>query len=137
MIFVKFFYGMFSIWIFFFLGPPFPPKHLIQIFPKGALATSVYSRWTEIPVAEQGGGLNNYEISYWVKGQPRAINKTDLPTGRPTADAGGYISYEIKNLQTGVEYVVAVYGENQYSTDVLDRSYYSSEIVVTPSLGRM
>ena len=109
----------------------------MQIFPERALATSVYLRWKEIPVAEQGGGLNNYEISYWVKGQPRAINKTVLPIGRPTADADGYISYEIKNLLTGVEYLVTVYGENQYSTGVLDRSYYSSEIFVTPSIGRM
>lgn len=109
----------------------------MQIFPKAALATSVHLRWTEIPVAEQGGGLNNYEISYWVKGQPRAINKTDLRIGRPTADADGFISYEIKNLQIGVEYLVAVYGENQYSTGVLDRSYYSSEIFATPSVGRM
>lgn len=88
-------------------------------------------------MAEQGGVLNNYEISYWVKGQPRAINKTDLPLGRPTVHADGYFSYEIKNLQTGVEHLVAVNGENQYSADILDRSYYSSEIVVTPSLGRM
>ena len=109
----------------------------MQIFPKGALATSVYLRWTEIPVAEQGGGLNNYEISYWVKGQPRAINKTDFPIERPTADADGYISYEIKNIQTGLEYLVAVYGENKYSTDVLDRSYYSSEIFAKPSVRRM
>ena len=108
----------------YFLGSPFPPKNLMQIFPEGALVTSVYLRWTEIPVAEQGGGLNNYEISYWVKGQPRAINKTDLPIGRPTADADGYISYEFKSLQTGVEYLVAVYDENQYSTDVLGRSYF-------------
>ena len=120
-----------------FSGPPFPPKNLTQIFPEGALATSVHLRWTEIPVTEQGGGLNNYEISYWVKGQPRAINKTDLPIVRPTVDAEGYVSYEIENLQTGVEYLVAVYGENQYSTDILDRIYYSSEISVTPTLGRM
>ena len=88
-------------------------------------------------MTEQGGGLKNYEISYWVKGQPRAINKTDLPIVRPTVDAKGFVSYEIENLQTGVEYLVAVYGENQYSTDILDRIYYSSEISVTPTLGRM
>ena len=72
-------------------------------------------------------------ITYWVKGQQRHINKTDLPTGQPTADADGYISYEIQNLQTGVEYFVAVYGENQYSTDVLDGSYSSSR----PSVASM
>lgn len=74
----------------------------MQIFPKGALATSVHLQWTEIPVVQQEGGLNNYEILYWVKGQPRAINKTDLPIGRPTADVEGYISYEVQNLQVGV-----------------------------------
>ena len=132
-----FFIECFRYGFYWFSGPPFPPKYLMQIFPKGALPTSVYLRWKEIPVAEQGGGLNNYEISYWVKGQPRAINKTDLPIGLPTADADGYISYEIKNLQTGLEYLVAVYGENKYSTDVLDRSYYSSEIFVKPSFRRM
>lgn len=46
-----------------------------------------------------------------MKGQSQAINKTELPTGRLTADADGYISYEIQNLQTGVEYLVALYGE--------------------------
>ena len=119
---------------YYFSGPPFPPKNLTQIFPEGASATSVYLRWTEIPVVEQGGGLNNYEISYWVKGIRRAINKTDLPIGRPVADADGFVSYEIEGLQTGLEYEMYVYGVNQYSTDAINEEYYVSRITAIPKL---
>ena len=121
-----------------FSGPPFPPKNLTQIFPEGVLATSVYLRWAEIPVAEQGGELQHYNITYWVKGQTRRINKTDLSIGRPTA-TGGLILFEIKGLQTGVEYVVEVYGVNRYLTDDIEQKYYNqkyffSEITATPEL---
>lgn len=108
---------------------------MTQVFPDGTLATSVYLQWTEIPVSQQGGALDSYEISYWVKEQPRDINKTDVQIGRPTS-TGGFITYEIKNLQTNVEYIVAVYGKNRYLTDAIDRRYYSSEISVVPSAKR-
>ena len=85
-------------------------------------------------MAEQGGGLQTYEISYWVKGQRREINKTDVSIGRPSA-IDGFISYEIQGLQTGLEYKVAVYGKNQYSTDTIDQGYFSTEITVTPLAG--
>lgn len=84
-------------------------------------------------MAKQGGGLSNYKVSYWVNGQRRNINKTDVSIGRPRPDADGYISYEIQNLQTGLEYIAAVYGENQYSTDAINWSFYSTEISVIPS----
>ena len=106
---------------------------MTQIYPEAALATSVYLQWAKIPVAEQGGGLNIYKISYWVNGQGRGINKTDVSIGRPKPDTDGYISYEIQDLQTGLEYRVAVYGENQYSTDAINWSFYSTEISVIPS----
>ena len=99
------------------------------------MATSVYLQWTEIPVAEQGGALDSYEISYWVKEQPKDINKTDVRIARPRS-TGGFITYEIKNLQTNLEYIVAVSGKNRYSTDAIDRRYYSSEISVVPSAKR-
>lgn len=119
-----------------FSGPPFPPKNLIQVFPEGASATSVYLQWAEIPVTEQGGGLDNYEILYWVVGPPGQFNKVYLPIGQP-ASTEGFIRYEIQHLQTSLEYKVAVYGKNQYSTNVLDQSYYSTEISVIPSAERM
>ena len=102
------------------------------------MATSVYLRWAEIPLAEQGGELQHYNITYWVKGELRPINKTDLSIGRPTA-IGGLISFEIKGLQTGVEYVVQVYGVNQYLTDDIEQKYqnqkyFFSEITATPGL---
>ena len=99
------------------------------------MATSVYLKWAEIPIAEQGGGLNSYVISYWVKGQPAGINKTDVQIGRPISTSG-FIRYEIENLQTNLEYIVAVFGVNQYSTDDIDRRYYSNEIFVIPSAKR-
>lgn len=116
-------------------GPPFPPKNLTQIFPDGTLATSVYLKWAEIPVSEQGGGMISYEISYWVKGQPRDINKTDVQIGRPISTSG-FIRYEIESLQTDLEYIVAVYGLNRYSSDHMDRRYYSTEISAIPSVKR-
>lgn len=105
---------------------------MTQVFPDSTLATSVYLQWTEIPVAEQGGTLDSYEISYWVNEQPRDINKTNVQIGRPTS-IGGFITYEIKNLPTNLEYIVAVYGKNRYSADGIDRIYYSNEISVVPS----
>ena len=137
MVFVKFAHRMFSIWIILFFRSSFSSPKFDANLSEGSTGNIRILAMDGNSNGEQGGGLNNYEISYWVKGQPRAINKTDLRIGRPTADADGFISYEIKNLQIGVEYLVAVYGENQYSTDVLDRSYYSSEIFATPSVGRM
>ena len=85
-----------------FSGPPFPPKNLIQVFPEGASATSVYLQWAEIPVTEQGGGLDNYEILYWVVGPPGQFNKVYLPIGQP-ASTEGFIRYEIQHLQTSLE----------------------------------
>ena len=124
--------------LYYFSGPPFPPKNLTQIFPQGVLATSVHLQWRKIPVAEQGGELQHYNITYWVKGQTRHINKTDLSIGRPSP-IGGLISFEIKGLQTGVEYVVEVYGVNQHLTDDVEQKYYNqkyffSEITATPGL---
>ena len=85
-------------------------------------------------MAEQGGGLQTYEISYWVNGQRREINKTDVPIGRPSP-IDGFVSYEIQGLQPGREYKVAVYGKNEYLTDTIDQRYFSTEITVTPSAG--
>ena len=116
-----------------FSGPPFPPKNFTQIFPEGALATSVYLQWREIPVAEQGGGFQHYGITFWLKEQPRNINKTDRSIRTPTAN-NGFISYEIEGLQTGQEYQVDVYGVNQYSTDVINEEYYISRITAIPQL---
>ena len=93
----------------------------------------MYLQWVQIPVAEQGGGLRNYKVSYWVNGQKRNSNKTDVSIGRTKPDTDGYISYEIQNLPTGLEYIVAVYGENQYLTDAINWSFYSTEISVIPS----
>lgn len=93
----------------------------------------MYLQWVEIPVAEQGGGMSNYKVSYWVNGQRRSINKTDVSIGRPKPDTDGYISYEIQNLTPELEYIVAVYGENQYSTNAINWSFYSTEISVIPS----
>lgn len=109
---------------------------MTQIFPAGTLARSLHIQWAEIPVAEQGGELEGYVISYWVKGQPQDINKTNIEIGQPIS-TGGFIRYEIENLQTNLEYIVAVYGKNQYSTDVIDRRYYSSEIFAITSAKRM
>lgn len=103
-----------------------------RFYPDDALATSVYLRWAPIPVAEQGGGLNGYEISYWVSGQQREINKTDVFIGRKTADADGYISYGIQNLQPTVEYKFLVYGKNQYSSDSIPLAHYSTEYTAAP-----
>lgn len=118
----------------YFLGPPFPPKNLTQILPEGALATSLYLQWREIPVAEQGGGLLHYNITFWLKEQPRNINKTDRSIGTPTANTDGIISYVIEGLQTGLEYQVDVYGVNQYSTDAINEEYYVSSITAIPKL---
>lgn len=104
------------------------------MFPKKALATLVHLRWAEIPMTEQGEGLQTYEILYWVNGQQREINKTDVSIGRPSP-IDGFILYEIQGLQTGLEYKVAVYGKNQYSTGTTDHGYFSTEITVTPSAG--
>ena len=71
--------------------------------------------------------MDSYEISYWVKGQSRELNKTDLQIRRPIP-TGGFITYKTANLQTNLEYIVAVYGKNRYLTDPIDRRYYSSEI---------
>lgn len=87
-------------------------------------------------MAEQGGGLQTYEISYWVNRQQRKINKTDVSIGRPSP-VDGFILYEIQGLQTGLEYKVAVLGKNQYSADTIDQGYFSTEITVTPSAGGM
>ena len=120
--------------VYYFLGPPFPPKNFTQIFPEGALATSVYLQWREIPVAEQGGGFQHYGITFWSKEQPRNITKTDRSIGKPTANKDGIISYEIEGLQTGQEYQVDVYGVNQYSTDAINEEYYVSRITAIPQL---
>ena len=114
-------------------GPPFPPKNLTQLLPEGALATSIHLQWADIPVEEQGGDLRHYNITYWVKGQIRHINKTDLSIGKPQS-RDGFISYEIQGLQTGLEYQVDVYGVNQYSTDAINEEYYVSRITATPKL---
>lgn len=103
-----------------------------RFYPDDASATSVYLRWVPIPVAEQGGGLNDYEISYWVNGQRREINKTDVSVGT-TADADGYISHGIQNLQPTVEYKFLVYGKNEYSSDSIPLAYYSTEYIAVPS----
>ena len=108
---------------------------MTQVFSDGASRTSVYLQWAEIPVTEQGGSLEYYEISYWVVGQSGQINKVYQRIGQPTAK-DGFIRHEIQHLQTNLEYKVAVYGKNQYSTNALDQNYYSSEISVTPSAGR-
>ena len=105
--------------------------------PEGAQATSVHLKWHEIPVVQQGGELQHYNITYWVNGQVRNINKTDISIDKTGADGDGFISYEIENLQNGVEYNVEVYGVNQYLTDDIERRYYDqkyfySEIAVTP-----
>ena len=95
----------------------------------------MYLQWHEIPVAEQGGGLMHYNITYWVKGQQRHINKTDLSIGQgQPSPIAGFISYEIQGLRTGLEYQVDVYGVNQYSTDAINEEYYISRITVTPKL---
>ena len=104
-----------------------------RFYPDDASATSVYLRWAPIPVAEQGGGLDDYEISYWVNGQEREINKTDRSVGRTTADQNGYISYGIQNLQPTVEYKFLVYGKNKYSSDSIDTTHYSTEYIAIPS----
>lgn len=119
-----------------FAGPPFPPKDLKQYYPEGTLATSVHLQWAPIPVLEQGGGgLDGYEISYWVKEQSQYINRTDVSVGQQSP-TGGFISYEIPNLQTGLEYEVAVYGRNRYLSDDVEMSFYTANITVTPSVGR-
>ena len=87
-------------------------------------------------MAEQGGELTGYEISYWVNGQLRKDNKTDLPVGRPPLDEQGFVTYEIKDLQPDVEYKFLVYGKNQYLSDSIDTTYYSKEIIATPSYRR-
>ena len=94
----------------------------------------MYLQWLEIPVAEQGGGLQHYNITYWLKDQLRNINKTDRSIGRPRPNGDGFISYEIEGLQTGLEYQVDVYGVNQYSTDAINEEYYISGITATPKL---
>ena len=106
---------------------------MTQFFPEGARATSVHLQWADIPVAEQGGGLQHYNITYWVKGQQRHINKTELSIGR-LSPTGGFISYEIEGLQNGLEYQVDVYGVNKYSSDVIKEEYYTSRITVIPKL---
>ena len=119
-----------------FSGPPFPPKDLKQYYPDGALATSVHLQWAPIPAPEQGGGrLNGYEISYWVKQQSQYVNRTDVSVGSPPS-TDGLISYEIRNLQTGLEYKVAVYGRNQYLSDDVEMTFYAANITVTTSVGR-
>lgn len=120
--------------VYYFSGPPFPPKNLTQVLPKGGLATSVYLQWREIPMAEQGGGLLHYNVTFWLKEQPRNINKTDKAIGKPTANSDGIISYEIEGLQTGREYQVDVYGVNMYSTDAIKEEYYVSRILAIPKL---
>lgn len=116
-----------------FSGPPFPPKNVTRYFPEAALLTSVYLRWTPIPVVEQGGELTGYEISYWVNGKLRKDNKTDLPIQQPQLNEQGFFTHEIKDLQSDVEYKFLVYGKNQYLSDSIDPTYYSKEIIATPS----
>lgn len=85
---------------------------------------------------EQGGGrLDGYQISYWVKEQSQYINRTDVSISQQSP-TGGFISYQIPNLQTDLEYKVAVYGRNQYLSDDVDMSFYAANITVTPSFGR-
>lgn len=57
-----------------------------------------------------------------------------MSIGRPSP-IDGFISYEIQGLQTGLEYKVAVYGKNEYSTNTIDQRFFSTEITVTPSAG--
>ena len=119
-----------------FLGPPFPPKDLKQYYPEGTLATSVHLQWAPIPGQEQGGGrFDGYEISYWVKEQSQYINRTDVFIGLRSA-TNGLITHKIPNLQTGLEYKVAVYGRNQYSSDDVEMSFYAANIIVTPGVAR-
>ena len=108
---------------------------MTQVFPEGASATSAYLQWAEIPVTEQGGGLEYYEISYWVVGPPGQINKVYQRIGQP-ASKDGFSTHEIQHLRINLEYKVAVYGKRQYSANVLDQSYFSTEISFRLSAGR-
>ena len=83
-------------------------------------------------MAEQAGELNDFEISYWVNGQQREINKTDVSVGT-TADVDGYISHGIQNLQPTTEYKFIVFRKNQYSSDSIPLAYYSTEYIAVPS----